>query len=72
MEKFGGSIGNDPGAIAHELALILREPVIAPIMAVDIADGTKVARLLQLMSETGSDRDKAQDMHMLWGVDREK
>ena len=56
VEKFG-----DPGSIAHELVLILRESVIA-----------KVASSLKLLSTTGRARDKVQVVHLLWEADRGK
>ena len=69
-EKFGGATGNNPGAITHDLALSLKELGIASVTIVDRANGTKTESSLQLISVTGRDRDKDQDMHMLWGEDR--
>ena len=54
-----------PGIIAHELALISKELGIVPIMTVDGADGMKAAISLELLSATGTDRDKAQDTNLL-------
>ena len=72
VEKFGGAIVNDPGAIVHNLTLIWRESVITPIMIVDRADGTKVVSSLQLLSEMGRARYKEQSMHLIWGADKGK
>ena len=66
--------GNEknPGAIAHELSLLSIEPGIKPITTVDGADRTQVTSSLKLFIATGRYRDKAQAMHLLWGVDRGK
>ena len=66
------AIGNYPGAIDHELALISEESGITPAMKVDGADGTQAASLLQILSATWRARDKAQAIHLLRGVDRGK
>ena len=71
-EKFGGAAGNGSGGIVHELAIILKESVITPIITVDATDSTQVAILLQLPSATGKSRYKAQAMHLLWGFGRGK
>ena len=43
VEKSDGETGDDPGAIAHELLLILKDSVIAPVMTLDGAENTKAA-----------------------------
>ena len=65
VEKFGGAAGNNPGSIAHYLALVSRESVITPVLTVDGAYSAQVASLLQLLSATGKAKDKSQAMYML-------
>ena len=72
VKKFGGATGTNPWGITHDLTLTLKELGIASITTVDRADDTKSASSLQLISVTGRDRGKGQDMHMLWGEDMGK
>ena len=72
VDKFGRETDNDPEVIVYDLALILRESGIAPVLTVDRADGKKVNSSLQLPSSTGRAMDKAQAMHLSWVVDSGK
>ena len=58
VDKLGWATENDPGAITHDLVLILKESGIMPVITVDEMDITKVTRSLQLLSVMGKARDK--------------
>ena len=58
VDKFGWATENYPGAITHDLVLILKESGIMPVITVDGMDITQVTRSLQLLSVMGKARDK--------------